>query len=86
MSLVCWQLFDEQPQEYKEEILPSKVEKRISVEAGSPLGWREYVGPKGKVLGVFTFGCSGAYTEVFKKYGFTAEHVTEVAQQLLAEH
>jgi transketolase len=86
VSLVCWQLFDEQPHEYKEQILPSKVEKRISVEAGSPLGWREYVGAKGKVLGVFTFGCSGAYTEVFKKYGFTAEHVTEVAQQLLAEH
>lgn len=85
VSLVCWQLFDLQSEEYREQVLPAKVEKRISVEAGSPLGWREYVGPKGKVLGVYTFGCSGAYTEVFKKYGFTAENVTEVAQELLAE-
>ncbi|KAG0566208.1 hypothetical protein KC19_7G046000 [Ceratodon purpureus] len=85
VSLVCWQLFDQQSEEYREKILPSKVEKRISVEAGSPLGWREYVGSKGKVLAVYTFGCSGAYTEVFKKYGFTAENITKVAQELLAE-
>ena len=85
VSLVCWQLFDQQPEEYKENVLPAKVEKRVSVEAGSPLGWREYVGPKGKVMAVYTFGCSGAYTKVFEKYGFTSENVTEVAQKLLAE-
>lgn len=85
VSLVCWQLFDQQPEAYKNSVLPAQVEKRISVEAGSPLGWREYVGPKGKILAVYTFGCSGAYTKVFEKYGFTSEHVTEVAQQLLAE-
>lgn len=83
VSLVCWQLFDEQPKEYKEEVLPSKVEKRMSVEAGSPLGWREYVGAAGQIFGVFTFGCSGAYTDVFKKYGFTDESITESARKYL---
>nr|XP_024385105.1 transketolase, chloroplastic-like isoform X2 [Physcomitrium patens] len=85
VSLVCWQLFDQQPEEYREKILPSAMEKRISVEAGSPFGWREYVGSKGKILAVYTFGCSGAYTKVFEKYGFTAENITDVAQKLLTE-
>lgn len=84
VSLVCWRLFDRQPQEYKEHVLPSGVSKRLSVEAGSPLGWREYVGEKGRVLGVEDFGASGAYLDTFKKYGFTEENVTKIAKSLLS--
>ncbi|XP_071934888.1 transketolase, chloroplastic-like isoform X1 [Coffea arabica] len=84
VSLVCWRLFDRQPQEYKEAVLPSGVSKRLSVEAGSPLGWREYVGEKGSVLGVEEFGASGAYLDAFKKYGFTEENVTRIAKSLLS--
>jgi transketolase len=83
VSLVSWQLFDQQSEEYRESVLPKEVKKRVSVEAGSPLGWREYVGPEGKIMAVYTFGCSGAYTKVFEKYGFTSERVTEVAKELL---
>ncbi|KAJ7191439.1 hypothetical protein O6H91_Y523600 [Diphasiastrum complanatum] len=83
VSLVCWELFDEQPEEYRGMILPSDVEKRLSVEAGSPLGWREYVGQKGTIVAVNKFGASGPYLDVFKKFGFTAEHVAEKAEELL---
>ncbi|KAJ4838141.1 hypothetical protein Tsubulata_035228 [Turnera subulata] len=83
VSLVCWQLFDRQPAEYKEHVLPSGVTKRVSVEAGSPMGWREYVGGEGVVIGVDTFGASGAYLDTFKKFGFTEENVVKVAKSLL---
>ncbi|KAL5800290.1 hypothetical protein ACOSQ4_033174 [Xanthoceras sorbifolium] len=83
VSLVCWRLFDRQPSEYKEKVLPLSVKKRVSVEAGSPLGWREYVGDEGKVIGVDEFGASGAYLDAFMKYGFTEENVTRIAKSLL---
>ncbi|KAH9324128.1 hypothetical protein KI387_004306 [Taxus chinensis] len=82
VSLVCWELYDKQPKAYKDTILPPNVEKRLSVEAGSPLGWRDYVGSKGLILGVKDFGASGAYLDVFEKFGFTLENVTELARSL----
>ncbi|XP_059628324.1 transketolase, chloroplastic-like [Cornus florida] len=85
VSLVCWRLFDRQPKEYKELVLPSSVLKRMSIEAGSPLGWREYVGGGGVVVGVEEFGASGAYLDTFKKFGFTEENVTSIAKSLLSQ-
>nr|XP_009786436.1 PREDICTED: transketolase, chloroplastic-like [Nicotiana sylvestris]XP_016468084.1 PREDICTED: transketolase, chloroplastic-like isoform X1 [Nicotiana tabacum]XP_016468085.1 PREDICTED: transketolase, chloroplastic-like isoform X2 [Nicotiana tabacum] len=85
VSLVCWRLFDRQPRDYKELVLPSNVSKRVSVEAGSPLGWKEYVGDEGVVIGIDDFGASGPYSEVFKKYGFTEENVTQTAKSLLSK-
>ncbi|KAF8403084.1 hypothetical protein HHK36_011178 [Tetracentron sinense] len=83
VSLVCWRLFDGQKMAYKELVLPPSVSKRVSVEAGSPLGWREYVGREGVVVGVEDFGASGAYLDTFKKFGFTEENVTNIARSLL---
>ncbi|KAK2968169.1 hypothetical protein RJ640_018262 [Escallonia rubra] len=83
VSLVCWRLFDRQPREYKELVLPSSVSKRMSVEAGSPIGWREYVGGEGVIIGVDEFGASGAYLDTFKEFGFTEENVTRAAKSLL---
>ncbi|KAL0002819.1 hypothetical protein SO802_016600 [Lithocarpus litseifolius] len=85
VSLVCWRLFDQQPKEYKEYVLPPRVSKRVSVEAGSPMGWREYVGGQGWVIGVEDFGASGAYLDTFKKFGFTEENVTRVTKSLLSD-
>ncbi|KAL5981852.1 hypothetical protein ACLOJK_015919 [Asimina triloba] len=82
-SLVCWRLFNAQPEEYKEHVLPRRVWKRVSVEASSPLGWREYVGMDGIVHAVEEFGASGAYLDTFKKYGFTVENVTGISRLLL---
>ncbi|KAF3776847.1 Transketolase-1 [Nymphaea thermarum] len=83
VSLVCWQIFEDQPMEYKDSVLPPPVTRRISVEAGSPLGWHEFVGPEGVVLGVRDFGASGAYLDTFKKFGFTEENLTQIAETLL---
>ncbi|CAM8949103.1 unnamed protein product [Rhodiola kirilowii] len=66
--------------EYKDQVLPPNVTKRVSVEAGSPMGWREYVGAEGVVIGVDDFGTSGAYLDTFEKYGFTEENVTREKQ------
>ena len=85
VSLVCWRLFDQQPKEYKEYVLPPRVSKRVSVEAGSPMGWRKYVGGQGWVIGVEDFGASGAYLDTFKKFGFTEENVTRVTKSLLCD-
>ncbi|KAG1354925.1 transketolase, chloroplastic [Cocos nucifera] len=85
VSLVCWRLFDGQPREYREFVLPPKVPKRVSVEAGSPIGWREYVGDGGVVHGVRDFGASGACLDTFKKFGFTEENVARIARSLLEE-
>ncbi|PHT29042.1 hypothetical protein CQW23_31362 [Capsicum baccatum] len=60
------------------------MSKRVSVEAGSPLGW-EYVGDEGIVIGIDDFGSSGPYLEVFNKYGFTEENVTKTAKSLLTK-
>ncbi|XP_073008384.1 transketolase, chloroplastic-like [Typha latifolia] len=83
VSLVCWRLFDCQTEEYKESVLPPTVTKRVSVEAGSPVGWREYVGQGGVVHGVEDFGASGAYLDTFKKFGFTEDKITRIARSLL---
>ncbi|XP_075499136.1 transketolase, chloroplastic-like [Primulina tabacum] len=85
VSLVCWRLFDRQPVEYKEHIFPRSITKRLSVEASYPLGWREYVGQEGVILGVEEFGASGAYLDTFKKYGFTEENITRIARELLSK-
>eukprot|EP00897_Mesotaenium_endlicherianum_P009850 jgi/Mesen1/8894/ME000535S08198 len=84
VSLVSWELFEAQPQDYKEEVLPPHVTARLAVEAGSPLGWREYVGPKGQVLGVNRFGMSAAYLDVFHAFGFTVENIIDMAHDVLA--
>ncbi|KAL8052106.1 hypothetical protein ABFX02_06G191600 [Erythranthe guttata] len=85
VSLVCWRLFDRQGVEYKERVLPPGVTRRVSVEARSTIGWREYVGPEGVVVGVDEFGASGAYLDTFKKFGFTEENVTRIAKNLLSK-
>uniref|UniRef100_A0A7N0SWJ4 transketolase n=2 Tax=Kalanchoe fedtschenkoi TaxID=63787 RepID=A0A7N0SWJ4_KALFE len=85
VSLVCWRLFDRQPKGYRDQVLPPDVRKRVSVEAGSPVGWREYVGTEGVVIGVEEFGTSGAYLDTFEKYGFTEENITRIARSLFSE-
>jgi transketolase len=78
-----WELFQEQPQSYRDVILPRQVKARLAVEAGAPLGWREWVGDAGEVLGITRFGASAPAREVFTQYGFTVEHVVTRARQLV---
>jgi len=82
VSLPCWELFDSQPQEYKDSVLTPAVKRRVGVEAGVELGWRKYIGDAGKFVGVTTFGASAPYERLAKEYGITTDHVLEVAKSL----
>jgi transketolase len=84
VSMPCWDLFEAQPQSYKDSVLPPGVKARVSVEAGSPLGWERYVGLDGAVIGLSRFGASAPGEIVMRELGFTPEHIVEVAKSILA--
>ena len=84
VSLPSWELFDGQPEEYREEVLPSSVKARVAVEAGIRLGWEHYVGLEGAVIGMDGFGASAPGPVLYEKFGLTARHVTEAARNLLS--
>ncbi|PIE34570.1 transketolase [candidate division KSB3 bacterium] len=83
VSMPSWELFDAQPQAYKDDVLPVEITARLAIEAGSPMGWEKYVGLKGDILGVSTFGASAPASLVMKEFGFTVENVVEKATKLL---
>jgi len=83
ISMPSWELFREQTQEYRDEILPPRVTARLAVEAGSPLGWHEWVGSKGDILGITKFGASAPYQEIFQYYGFTVENIISRVRSIL---
>ena len=80
-----WELFDAQPQDYREFVLSPAVRRRLAVEAALPLGWHRYVGDRGDVLGIERFGASAPGNVVMEKFGFTVDHVVESAQALLGK-
>lgn len=84
VSLVCWELFEQQDEAYRQSVLPPPVTARLSVEAGSPQGWREWTGPKGQMLAVSRFGASGPYLAVFEAFGFTVDNVIKTAKDVVA--
>ena len=84
VSLPCWNLFDEQPDEYKEVVLPPEV-PMLAVEAGTSLGWRPYVGPGIATISVDRFGASAPGETVMREYGFTVEHVVEKALAMVRQ-
>jgi transketolase len=84
VSMPCWELFEEQTKEYREEVLPSSVTARLSVEAGIRLGWDRYVGPSGDVISIDRFGASAPGDVALKELGFTVENVLQHARALLA--
>jgi transketolase len=83
VSLPSWELFQAQSEDYRQKVLPADVKARLAVEAGSPLGWREYVGDQGDVIGVDRFGASAPGELVMREYGFTVENVVARALKLL---
>jgi transketolase len=83
VSMPSWELFERQPDAYKEEVFPKTMKKRLAIEAGSPLGWHKYVTDEGDVLGMTTFGESAPAGDLYKEFGFTAERVVQKAKALL---
>jgi transketolase len=86
VSMPSWDIFERQPQSYREEVLPAAVTARLAVEQGSTLGWSEYVGPRGRVIGMKTFGASAPLKELDRKFGFEPEHVVSVALEVLGRN
>ena len=84
VSMPCWELFDRQPQGYRDQVLPARVKARVAVEQASTLGWDRYVGDQGAVVGMHTFGASAPLKQLLTKFGFTPERVAEVARERLA--
>jgi transketolase len=84
VSMPSWELFDHQSQEYRDSVLPPEVTARVAVEQGSTLGWERYVGPRGHVIGMKTFGASAPLKELQKKFGFEPDRVAAVAETLIA--
>jgi transketolase len=80
-----WDLFEKQPQKYKDEVLPARFMARLAIEAASPLGWERYVGPQGAVIGLNRFGASAPYQVIAEKLGFTKAHVVAKAHELLGQ-
>ena len=84
VSMPCWELFEAQPAEYRDEVLPPDAVKRLAVEAGVSLGWERWVGDRGATLSIDRFGASAPGTTVLEKLGFTPENVATRARTLLA--
>ena len=83
MSLPCWEWFDEQPAEYREQVLPASVTARVGVELGVPQGWERYLGPKGRYVGMRGYGASGPFKKLLQHFGFTVENVVAEAHAAL---
>jgi transketolase len=84
VSMPSWELFEQQSQEYRDQVLPPEVTARVSVEQASTFGWERYVGPSGARIGMMTFGASAPLKELQKKFGFTVDRVVEAAHGQLA--
>jgi transketolase len=83
VSMPSWEIFEHQPQSYRDSVLPPKVSARIAVEQGSVLGWDRYVGPAGRIIGMKTFGASAPLKELQRKFQFEPERVVATARELL---
>jgi transketolase len=85
VNMASWELFEAQPDEYRNKILPPEITARIAIETGVPQGWHRYVGDMGEVVGMNRFGASAPYEVLFEKFGFTADHVVKKAVKLVGK-
>ena len=83
VSMPSWDIFEQQPQSYREEVLPPRVTARIAVEQGSVLGWDRYAGAGGCIIGMKTFGASAPLKALQRRFGFEPERVVAAATELL---
>jgi transketolase len=83
VSMPSWELFDQQPQAYRDEVLPPSITARLAIEAGVSQGWHKYVGSAGEVIGLERFGASAPFKVLFEHFGFTVENVVAQALALL---
>src|SRR5437763_11607082 len=85
VRIPSFELFERQDAAYKESVLPAAVTARVSVEMASTFGWERYVGLKGKMIGMRSFGASAPLKDLLKKFGFTPENVVAAAKEALGK-
>lgn len=83
VSMPSWDIFEHQPQQYRDTVLPPEIRARVAIEQASTFGWERYIGANGRIIGMQTFGASAPLKELQKKFGFEPNHVVTVAKQLL---
>ena len=83
VSMPSWEIFDQQPQAYRQSVLPPATRARIAIEEGSVLGWERYVGEAGRIIGMNTFGASAPLADLQRQFGFEPERIVAVAKDLL---
>ena len=86
VSMPSWNLFEAQDAAYREGVLPKSIKKRVTVEAAATYGWERWAGDEGTMIGIDHFGASAPGDQNMKHFGFTAEHVTSAALELLGRH
>ena len=81
VSIPCWELFEAQPKDYRDSVLPPEITARVSIEAGVTLGWERYVGSEGITIGVNRFGASAPYQKIYEEYGLTVERIIKTVRK-----
>jgi transketolase len=83
VSLPSWELFQAQPADYRESVLPSAVTRRVGVEAATSFGWHRWVGREGAIIGIDHFGASAPGDVLYRQFGFTPDRIVETVRHLL---
>ncbi|MFZ0564399.1 MAG: transketolase [Terriglobales bacterium] len=83
VSMPSWDIFERQDQNYRDQVLPPDITARVAVEMASIMGWAQYTGPKGHIIGMHTFGASAPLKDLQKKFGFTVDAVIQAARKQL---
>ena len=85
VSMPSWDIFEHQPQEYRESVLPPDITARVAIEQASTFGWERYVGWAGRVIGMKTFGASAPLKELRRKFGFEPGHIVGAVKEMLGK-
>ncbi len=85
VNMTSWELFEVQPGDYRNRVLPPEITARVAIEAGVTQGWHRYIGDKGEVIGIERFGASAPYKILFEKFGFTPDHAAQKALMLIGK-
>jgi transketolase len=85
VSMPCWELFEEQSQEYKDSVIPPQTKARVGIEAGVELGWSKWLGDNGIFIGMSSFGASAPAKICFEKFGITVDNVVTAAKKSMAD-
>ena len=83
VSFPSWEFFRDQSPAYRDEVFPPSVKNRLAIEAGTPFGWRDWIGEKGKILGITRFGASAPYQEIYKKFGLTTDEIVKTVKDMV---